>query len=225
MSRFRGTAHVANPFGRARLLEALADLLTALVAGPVPGMLVLDDVHLADVSTIEVAAYLARRLRGRPIALVVTWRTEELAEDDRERILAVPIRHGMLRRVALDQFDRASVAELATAALGPGATDEFVDALLDESEGLPLYVAEVLATPERVRGVIPGGVQALLRARIGAVGDVAGQILAAAAVLGRSFDLETVRLASGRSEDETVEGLEELVRRGLVREVPATAAR
>ena len=68
----------SDSFGRARLLEALADLLTALVAGPVPGMLLLDDTHLADASTIEVAAYLARRLRGRPIALLLAWRPEEL---------------------------------------------------------------------------------------------------------------------------------------------------
>jgi tetratricopeptide (TPR) repeat protein len=47
-------------------------------------------------------------------------------------------------------------------------------------------------------------------------------VLAAAAVLGRSFDFSTVRAASGRAEDETVGALEELVQRGIVREV-ATA--
>jgi tetratricopeptide (TPR) repeat protein len=45
------------------------------------------------------------------------------------------------------------------------------------------------------------------------------QLLATAAVLGRSFDFETVRAASGRGDEEAVAALEELVARGLVREV------
>ena len=40
-----------------------------------------------------------------------------------------------------------------------------------------------------------------------------------AAVIGRTFDLGTVRVASGRSEDEAIDALEELVRRAIVREV------
>jgi tetratricopeptide (TPR) repeat protein len=67
-------------------------------------------------------------------------------------------------------------------------------------------------------------VQALLRARAGAVSEVGRQILAAAAVIGRSFDPALVRSASGRSEDETVDGLEELTRRGLVREMASPGA-
>jgi tetratricopeptide (TPR) repeat protein len=48
-------------------------------------------------------------------------------------------------------------------------------------------------------------------------------VLSAAAVIGRSFDLATVRQASGRSEEETVEAIEELTRRGIVREVASAA--
>jgi tetratricopeptide (TPR) repeat protein len=43
-------------------------------------------------------------------------------------------------------------------------------------------------------------------------------VLAAAAVIGRSFDVGTVRAASGRGDEETVAALEELVDRGLIRE-------
>ena len=48
---------------------------------------------------------------------------------------------------------------------------------------------------------------------------MAHQLLETAAVIGRSFGLDTVWSASGRSDQETAEGLEELVRRGLVREL------
>jgi tetratricopeptide (TPR) repeat protein len=63
--------------------------------------------------------------------------------------------------------------------------------------------------------------RALIRERIGSIDGAAKQLLTAAAIIGRSFDLATVRRASGRSDDETVEGLDQLVRRGLVREIAA----
>jgi tetratricopeptide (TPR) repeat protein len=59
-----------------------------------------------------------------------------------------------------------------------------------------------------------------LHARVDRVSDTGRQVLAAAAVLGRSFDIDTVRTVSGRTDDETVASLEELVSRGLIREGP-----
>jgi tetratricopeptide (TPR) repeat protein len=111
------------------------------------------------------------------------------------------------------------VAALASEALGARATADVVDALVAETEGLPLYVAEALAAPHSIGGAVPGGMLALLRSRIASVDEVGRQVLAGAAVIGRSFDLETVRAAAGRGEEETVDGLEALVRRGLIREV------
>ena len=61
--------------------------------------------------------------------------------------------------------------------------------------------------------------QDLLRTRLATVGETAGQVLAAAAVVGRSFDFDTVRAASGRGEEETLTALEGLISRGLIREV------
>ena len=58
-----------GPGARVRLLDAIADALTALVAGPVPGVLWIDDLHHADGSTRQAATFIARRLRGRPFAL------------------------------------------------------------------------------------------------------------------------------------------------------------
>ena len=50
------------------------------------------------------------------------------------------------------------------------------------------------------------------------VGEVAGQVVAAAAVLGRPFDPGLIRAVSGRSDEETVTALEELTRRGVLAE-------
>jgi DNA-binding SARP family transcriptional activator/Tfp pilus assembly protein PilF len=215
-------ADPTDPFAGTRLVEGLAEVLTALVAGPEPGVLVVDDLNRADDSSLAVIAYLARRLRGRPMVLLVTWRPEELEEEVRNRVTAVAEADGLAARVPLGRLDRTAVAALALASLGADGAS-VADALYFESEGLPLYVAEALASPMPVGGPTPGGVVALLRSRIAAIAELGQQLLSAAAVIGRSFELETVRLASGRSEDESIAGLEELVRRGLIVEVAPEA--
>ena len=59
---------------RARLFEAVVELVEhATATGSL--VLLLDDVHLADAPTLELAAYLARRIRDLPVLLVLTRRT------------------------------------------------------------------------------------------------------------------------------------------------------
>ncbi len=217
-------ATLLDPNGQVRLFEALIEVLVALTDGPQPGLIWIDDLGWADASTIELVAYLGRRLGGRPVGILATWRTEEMRSVERHRIVDIPELDGRLVGVQLDRFRRADVAALAGTTLGPGVDPDLVDRLFERSEGLPLYVVAALAAPVPSDERIPSGVLALLTARIEATGQVAGQVLAAAAAIGRSFDLETVRSASGRTDEETVDGLDELMARGLIREVDADQA-
>jgi DNA-binding SARP family transcriptional activator/predicted ATPase len=210
---------------RVRLVEAIAVGLSALAGGAMPGLIWIDDLHLVDAPTREVVAYLARRLASRRILVLLAWRREDLAPD------AMAISDDLRRShdvtvVSLGRLGRAAVAEIVHAArpggVGNQATDDLVAALLEESEGLPLHLVEALATGE-VGADGRRGVEAILRDRIASVGETTGQILSAAAVIGRSFDFATVRAASGRSEEETIDALEELARRGIVRELPGSA--
>lgn len=212
-----------DPFGRVRLFEAVGAALVALVRGSAPGVVWIDDAHRADSSTIEFLGYLARRLPDHPIGLQLTWRAEELEPGAREQVLEVASEAGLVTTVSLGRLDRSDVAILADAILGEPASAERVDALFEDSEGLPLYVVEALAERDSSRVVAPGGVNALLQARIAGLTEVGRQVLAAAAVIGRSFGPDLVQAASGRSDDETVAALEELGRRGLVREIGTVA--
>lgn len=197
-----------SPAARARLLDALAAGLAALVAGPIPGLVHLDDAHWADETTLEAILYLARRLAGRPMLLLVTWRPEDL--DGPALEFADRLQSADPVWVRLERLTSGEVGQLVAAV---GSKQE-ATALFVASEGLPLYLAESFAG---ATGNLPG-MRALLRERLARVGETAGQVLAAAAVIGRSFDLVTVRETAGRTEEETIAALEELVRRGLVRE-------
>ena len=88
---------------------------------------------------------------------------------------------------------------------------------MEESEGLPFLVVAYLDALAAGQGA-PQGVGDLLHSRLAALTDGAAQVLATASVIGRSFSFEAVRAASGRSDDEAVAAIDELVARGLVDE-------
>ena len=96
-----------------------------------------DDLHWCDPASLDALGYLARRLAGRRLLLLATRRTDE---PDPDHACARLAQAG--ERIALGRLTRADVAELARSqGLGPGDAD----ALYAESEGLPLFLAELLA--------------------------------------------------------------------------------
>jgi DNA-binding SARP family transcriptional activator len=212
------TPTLDGPGAQARFLDGVARVLLDATAGTRPGMVVVDDVHWADASSLETVAFLARRLEGRPLFLLLTWRPEETPPDHpARRILADAGRDGLAATIALDRLGREDVAELAETA---GASPELSERLFDETQGLPFFVVEYLEseTDGGPEWPLPPGVRGLLEARLNATSEVAGQVVAAAAVLGRQFDLDLIRAVSGRSDEETVAALEELMRRGILAE-------
>lgn len=207
-----------GPGAHGRLVRDIADGLVQLAAGARPGVLWIDDVQWLDGASLEALAYLQRRLDAGRTLLLLAWRAEDLDGDARafaDRLSTGP-------SVATIHLDRLTANDVANLVASSASTvdEDAVDRLFEASEGLPLYLAEVLADPGRPRDAMPTGVEAVLRRRLDAVRETTGQVLAAAAVIGRSFDLGTVRHASGRSEDEAVDALDEAVRRGLIREGP-----
>ncbi len=216
-----------GPGAQVRLLEAVATVIRAACRGPQPGVVLLDDVHAADEATLDSISYLGRRLRGQALLLVLAWRSEAVPPGHRLRRLAAELaREGKAAIVSPGRLKEDDVVQLVQTARPDLATPDLESRVYLESEGLPLFVAEYLAAlqagVEQAEPVLPSEVRGLLEARLGGVGDVARQVLGAAAAIGRSFDLEVVREASGRTDEETVAALEELVSHGVVREVAGT---
>ena len=221
----RSSATADGVGSHARLVAAIADGLTALTIGRGPGVVWIDDIQWLDGASREALLFLARRLTGRRLVIVLAWRPEDLDAEGRAFVAALD-RAPAATTIELSRLDRSAVAALVTAsgverADSAGDADEgaFVDRLLAASEGLPLYIAETLAGGEvPALGSLPAGVGAVLRQRLAAIDETSGQVLAAAAVIGRSFDVEVLRFASGRSDDETLEAIDAATGHGLIHE-------
>jgi DNA-binding SARP family transcriptional activator/predicted ATPase len=212
-----------SPGGQTRLFEAVSQVLQAACDGAVPGVLFLDDLHWADEASLDATSYMAGRLSGRALLLLVCWRDELVPRGHRLRhLLARAERESWGRGIALSRLGPREVEELVEGVVGSEAGEGLARRLYEETEGLPFLLAQYLAAiaergaVEEKEWTLPLEARDLLLSRIGSASDVAQQVLAAGAVFGRSFDFETVREASGRSDEETVVALEELIRRGLV---------
>jgi DNA-binding SARP family transcriptional activator/predicted ATPase len=220
-----GPLPLDGPGAQVRLLEGVAAVIGAACEAPAAGVVFLDDVHAADEATVDAISYLGRRLRGRALLLVIAWRSEALPPGHRLRRLTVDlVREDRATIVSPARLDEGEVAMLVGTARPGEQVPDLARRVYVESEGLPLFVAEYLAAlhaeGDPVGELLPTEVRSVLDARLGGLGGVARQVLGAAAAIGRSFDLDTVRETAGRSDEETVSALDELVAQGVVREAP-----
>lgn len=216
-----------NAGARGRFFEGISQSIFAITRGTIPGILLLDDLQWADSASLDLLTYIVQRLRGRPVCLVATWRTENTASIERLRqIVAHAQRTNTATTITLARLNSDAVMQLVTSSVGdsPAIAQKIGARLQRETEGLPFFVVEYLnaldtGNVELTDWSLPGGVRDLLRARLAIASETGKQLLNAAAVIGRSFDFETLREASGRAEEELIKTLEELTAHGLIKEI------
>jgi tetratricopeptide (TPR) repeat protein len=220
-----------SPVAVTRLYAAIADTLQAAAGGgdEPGGIVVVEDLHWADSSSLGLLAYLVRRLTDWPLLLVLSWQPEQAG---RLRVL----------RTALGEAESQSLGQtVEPGLLGPEAIGTLlgldgmpridVSRLLAETRGLPMlvreYVEALRAAGEPEAGADepgawwpPASVRDLLRTRLQAVSEAARQMLTAAAVLGSDNDADLLRAVSGRGEDEIVEAIDDALARSLLTEIP-----
>jgi DNA-binding SARP family transcriptional activator len=197
------TTSLDEPGTRQHFLESISRLIADSFDDR-PGVVFVDDLHWCDPASLDALGYLGRRLLQRRILLLGARRTDEPDPDQRGARLAE-----LGQSIGLGRLTRDDVLGLAAQS---GLDETAGREVYRESEGLPLLVSELLSAG----GNSAGGVRAVLEARLAAVGETSAQVLGAAALIGRGFDSETLRVVSGRSEDEVASALEELTTRGLI---------
>jgi ATP/maltotriose-dependent transcriptional regulator MalT len=203
--------------GQMRLFEALLELLDLLgEAGPV--LLVLEDVHWADRSTLTFTAFLARSMRQEPLMLLLTYRTDELHRRHPLRpLLAELDRLERSRRIELAPFDRDELTEALTDILGEAPSPQLVSRLYMRGEGNALYTEELLAAGLDGRGAAPQNLRDAFMLRIERLSDEAQRISRVVAV-GRRLDYSTITTVTGVGGD----ALNTALREGVAEQVLVT---
>ncbi|MGH2788514.1 MAG: ATP-binding protein [Actinomycetota bacterium] len=217
---------IGGPGAQRRFVHGVTETIFSGLAGTRPGVLFIDDVHWADEASIDLLTYAIRRLEPHRAVIMVAWRPELMPGDHRLRRATLQVRAaGNGTIISLNRLGPAEVIDIVAKALPEtDVPSAIAERLYEETEGLPFFVVEYLTAlrsqrPDEIDWQLPAGAADLLAARVASVGELSRQVLTAGAVIGRSFDFDTLRESSGRGDDETVSSLDELVRGGLVREV------
>ena len=210
---------VDSPAAEVRFYDAACELLLQTLGTGTPGVVFVDDAQWADEASLRLLLFLARRLAARPLLLVVSCQVEAVGPGHSVGpLLALARRDRAALTIDLGRLTAADLTVLVRAA----RRDPTLGVRLHrESGGLPFFAVEYLDALARddadsAEWPLPSGIRELLDARLAALGELAGQVVAAAAVLGRSFDLDSVRESSGRSDEEVVLAAEELQARGVL---------
>ena len=207
------------------LFDGAATLL-AMASETQPLLVVLDDLHWADVPSLLLLQFVARELHGVRLLLLGTYRDVMAPQPNPGEELATAL-GGSCQRIMLRGLDRGEVTQLLALTTGAAPAPALGADVRERTGGNPLFVREVARLlAAGIPGVsVPEGVQAVLGQRLGLLSPACVELLAVAAVLGREPRLDLLQVLAGRSADETVELLGEAVAARLVEEVPGVPPR
>lgn len=219
-----------------RLYQALLDFFRHLSATQ-PLLLIIEDVHWSDDSTLEFLLFLARRLASHPILLLLTYRSEE-EHPAFTRFLAGLDRERLATELTLTRLGTSEVGAMLRAilALPHPVRADVLEAIYLLTEGNPFFIEEMLkslitaGTISYAEGMlefkphgeagglvrIPRSVQVAVQERLDHLSPGARQLLDFAAVAGRRFDFALLQQLMQRHESELLPLFKELITAQLV---------
>lgn len=189
-------------------------------AGDAPALLVLEDIHWSDPSTLEFLVRLARRVAEKRLLVVVSLRPE---------LQPGWFKHESVEQISVQPLERDLVVEMIRGLIGAAsAPAELVDWLVDRSGGVPLFVEELFRTlkesgqlTQALSGVFDRGVDipltlhGVLIGRLDRLGP-AKRVAQVASVIGREFDVGLLKRVIGLDEARLTRDLDDLINSGLM---------
>ncbi len=199
-------------------LRVFEDTLALLSdhAATAPVLLVLEDVHWADTSTLDLVVFLAHNLGDHRLLLLATYRADELASAGRMRHLADRVRRsGRALLLELGPLAHEELTELLAARADAPPSAALADTIVARSEGNPFF-AEELLTAGNEGGELSRGLRDLLLERVARLDPSTQSLLRLAAVAGREIAYPLLRALAGRPEHDVRESLREAVEHAVL---------
>lgn len=127
-----------------RLHEVVAVLIEEY-ARRAPLVLMIEDLHWADASTLTMLRFLLRAITDSRLLLVLSFRREDVRRGDPVRaFIAEGEQARLLDRVELERLDRSEVRDLAELILGRAIDEDSLSSVFDRAEGVPFFVEELV---------------------------------------------------------------------------------
>lgn len=220
-----------------RLFESLSQFFVRLAATQ-PLLIIFEDLHWSDETSLDFLQLFVRRLATHPILLLASYRQEE-APPRLVHLLAQLDRQHLVQEITLAPLTRDDVGMMLRAIfdLPHPVKAEFLDLLYPLTEGNPFFVEEVLkaliAAGEiyYARGRwerrpiealhIPRSVQDAVQRRTRRLGEAERRVLTLAAVIGRRFHFALLWELAEMDEGELLRSLQQLIDAQLVVEESA----
>ncbi|HET6988878.1 MAG TPA: AAA family ATPase [Kribbella sp.] len=199
-----------------------------------PVVVVLEDLHWAGRSTLDLLSFLARNLDDLPMLIVGTYRSDELRRTHPLRpVLAELGRLDHVERLELAPLGETELIRLVTAIRGTQPEPAVLSTILDRAEGNPFFAEELLATTPAGTSGIPTTLTDIIGVRLERLGAEGAEVVRIAAAAGcrmdhrlleqvwsmRSPDLETGLRDAVQQDVLVVEGDGYRFRHSLVQEV------
>lgn len=220
---------------RERMLREMATSLEA-IAAEVPLLLILEDVHWSDYSTLDLVTSLARRREPARLMIILTYRPADV-KAARHPIYALTQElriRGQCRVVALPLLEPSEIEQYVAAKL-PGAQfgPSLASMLHQRTAGNPLFVRTLIESWLQQRlirraaeewrievdqselvGSVPDTLGNLIEQHVSEIPPLQQRILEAGSVAGREFSAATVAAALGSDEAEVEDLCAALAREG-----------
>jgi len=196
------------------------------VARSSPLLLAIDDLHLADDSSLEFLTRFAIDLADYPVAVVATAGVGPAAPDRTRTAVEVVSRSPAFRSTVLRPLTISEATEFVRWIIG-GRDPDPQDVLRwhTQTEGNPLLIEQLVRTVtgfQSAEGTATSAQRASLAeslvARVEELPRRAQRVLAYATVLGREFDFALLRTVAGLDEEAVTEAVDRLVQDGFLRE-------
>ncbi len=215
------------------LYNAMLDF-TRRLSSAVPCVILLDDLHWADDSSISLLEHIATNISDLPLLYVVTYR--DVAADmgpPFRRALAHLGRLPNTSNIALKQLKIEDIGTLLARLGRPDPPDNLVAIIFEESGGNALFVQSVYQSLaeqgllfdengewrtniSRADLVVPKDVRLIIEQRVDRLEAETRRLLAMAAVLGQRFEPDVLEEALEVDDDQVLDGIEEAEAANLI---------
>ncbi len=205
-----------TPASQLQVFEETLALLAERAASE-PVLLVLEDLHWADTSTLDLVVFLAHNLDELPMLLLATYRADEPASAERVRRLADGVRRsGTALALELGPLPPEDLAELLAAHTDHPLPSALTDAIAARSEGNPFFAEELLAAAGGRGAKLPEGLRDVLLQRVASLDDPTQGLLRVAAAAGRDVDYSLLCATSAVPEPQVRDSLRQAIAHGVL---------